>query len=92
MACREKTQEEVDKTSQTASELTSMTITMPPPPESFPQFSQNAANGMQAEENFVSGHLASTPTQEFANFNRQVTADGNEVDESPKQFSAGQIT
>ncbi|KAM0155831.1 hypothetical protein ACHAQE_006596 [Botrytis cinerea] len=88
MACREKTQEEVDKTSQTASELTSMTITMPPPPESFPQFSQNAANGMQAEENFVSGHLASTPTQEFANFNRQVTADGNEVDESPKQFSA----
>ncbi|TEY60195.1 hypothetical protein BOTCAL_0184g00160 [Botryotinia calthae] len=88
MACRERTQEEVDKSSQTTSERTSMTITMPPPPENFPHFSQNAANGMQTVENFVSGHLARTPTQEFANFNRQVTTNGNEVDKSPKQLSA----
>ncbi|KAF5874000.1 uncharacterized protein Bfra_005467 [Botrytis fragariae] len=87
MADREKTQDEVDKRTQPASERTSMTITVPPPPENFPQFSQNEANGMQSEENAVSGHLAKTPTQEFAKFNRQVHASGSEVDKSPKQLS-----
>ncbi|TGO09807.1 hypothetical protein BTUL_0154g00300 [Botrytis tulipae] len=88
MSDRKITQEEVDQKTQTASERTSMTITMPPPPENFPQFSQNEANGMQTEENAVSGHLAQTPTQEFANFNRQVNTNGSEVDKSPKQLSA----
>ncbi|TGO59985.1 hypothetical protein BCON_0039g00160 [Botryotinia convoluta] len=87
MANRGITQEEVDKRTQTASERASMTTIMPPPPENFPHFSQNEANGMQNEENAVSGHLAKTPTQEFANFNRQVNANGSEVDKSPKQLS-----
>ncbi|TGO20214.1 hypothetical protein BPAE_0322g00020 [Botrytis paeoniae] len=85
MADRGEKQDEVDKRTQTASELTLMTITMPSPPENFPHFSQNEANGMQTEENTVSGHLAKTPTQEFANFNRQVNANGSEVDKLPKK-------
>ncbi|KAF7853598.1 uncharacterized protein EAF02_011903 [Botrytis sinoallii] len=88
MAYRGKTQDGVNKRTQTASERTSMTITMPPPPENFPQFSQNEANGMQSDENAVSGHLAKTPTQEFANFNKQVNANGSEVNKSPKPLSA----
>ncbi|KAF7909247.1 hypothetical protein BELL_0347g00130 [Botrytis elliptica] len=88
MAYRGKPQDGVNKRTQTASERTSMTITMPPPPENFPQFSQNEANGMQSDENAVSGHLAKTPTQEFANFNKQVNANGSEVDKSPKPLSA----
>ncbi|KAF7924646.1 uncharacterized protein EAE97_010597 [Botrytis byssoidea] len=88
MSDRRITQEEVDKRTQTASERTSMTIAMPSCPENFPQFSQNEANGMQTEENAVYGHLAKTPTQEFANFNRQVNASASEVYKSPKQLSA----
>ncbi|TGO41409.1 hypothetical protein BHYA_0022g00500 [Botrytis hyacinthi] len=88
MSDRRITQEEVDKRTQIASERTSMTTTIPPPPENFPQFSQNEANGMQTEENAVSGRLAKTPTQDFANFNRQVNVSGNEFDISPKQLSA----
>ncbi|KAF7897610.1 hypothetical protein EAF00_005838 [Botryotinia globosa] len=88
MSDRRITQEEVDKKTQTASERTSMTITMSPRPENFPQFSQNEANGMQTEENAVYDHLAKTPPQEFANFNRQVNASGSEMEKSPKQLSA----
>ncbi|THV53054.1 hypothetical protein BGAL_0061g00300 [Botrytis galanthina] len=87
MSDRRITQEEVAKRTQTANERTSMTITMPPAPENFPQFSQNEANGMQTEENAVSDHLAKTPTEEFAKFNRQVNANGSDVDKSPKQLS-----
>ncbi|TGO56589.1 hypothetical protein BOTNAR_0220g00180 [Botryotinia narcissicola] len=88
MSDRRITQEEVGKITRTASERTSMKITTPPRPENFPQFSQNEANGMQTEENAFYGHLAETPTQEFANFNRQVNANGSEFDKSPKQLSA----
>ncbi|KAF7948679.1 hypothetical protein EAE96_007874 [Botrytis aclada] len=78
---------EVDKSLQTASERTSLTITMPPRRESFPDFSQTEANEMQTEEDAVSVRFAKTPPQEFANFNRQVNANGSEVDESLKQLS-----